>query len=100
MSPLVAAAIGALTTISAVGGFLLMHAGAIKAHVNDIKKESAMVRSEIANCITAFDAFAAAVETRLAQPAPLSAEESAALAAAQARAVAATAVVSQPAAAQ
>lgn len=83
MSPLVTAAIGALTTISTVGGFLLAHAGAIK-------KEYVMVRTEIASFITAVEAFEAAVTARLAQPAPLTPEETTALADAQAKVVAAT----------
>lgn len=90
MSPLVTAAIGALTTISTVGGFLLAHAATIK-------KEYVMVRQEIADFITAVKALEAAVQARLAQPAPLSADEKAALAAATADVVAATAAVNAPA---
>jgi hypothetical protein len=86
VSPLVTATIGALTTISTVGGFLLAHAGAIK-------KEYVMVRTEIASFISAVEAFTVAVNARLAQPAPLSPEETAALADAQAKVVAATAAV-------
>lgn len=90
MSPLVTAAVGALTTISTVGGFLLAHAGAIK-------KEYVMVRTEIASFITAVDTFTAAVTARLAQPAPLSADETTALADAQAKVIAATTAVNAPA---
>lgn len=89
MSPLVTAAVGALSTISTVGGFLILHAAAIK-------KEYLMVRTEIASFISAVDTFVAAVAARNAQPQPLSAEESAALADAQARVVAATATVTAP----
>lgn len=93
MSPLVTAAIGALSTISTVGAFLLAHAGAIK-------KEYVMVRTEIASFITAVETFTSAVNARLAQPVPLSADETAALADAQAKVVAATAAVSNPVVAQ
>jgi hypothetical protein len=89
MSPIVAEAIGALTTISAVGGFLLAHAGAIA-------KEYKMVRTEIASFIAAVETFEAAVTARLAQPAPLTPEETAALADAQAKVIAATAAVTTP----
>jgi hypothetical protein len=89
VSPLVTAAIGALTTISTVGAFLL-------AHIATIKKEYTMVRTEIASFITAVEAFEAAVTARIAQPAPLTPEEVAALVDAQAKVVAATVVVGTP----
>lgn len=89
MSPLVAASIGALTTISTVGGLLLAHAATIK-------KEYVMVRAEIASFIASVEALEAAIAARLAQPAPLTPEEVAALADAQAKVVAATAAVGAP----
>lgn len=93
MSPLVTTAVGALTTIATVGGFLVAHAAVIKSHIAAIKKEFAMVRPEIQQFIDAVTAFEAAVTARLAQPAPLSPEEVAALADANAKVVAATAAV-------
>lgn len=89
MSPIVTAAVSALTTISTVGGFLILHWAAIK-------KEYQMVRTEIANFITAVQNFEAAVAARLAQPATLTPEEISALADAQAKVVAATVAVGTP----
>jgi len=93
VSPLVTAAIGALTTISTVGGFLLAHAGAIK-------KEYVMVRTEISNFIASVEKLEAAVVARLSQPTPLAPEDVAALADATAKADALTASLSQPVAPQ
>lgn len=89
MSPLVTAAVGALTTISTVGGFLLAHAGAIK-------KEYVMVRTEIASFIASVEKLEAAAAARLAQPQPLAPEEAAALADATAKADALTASLAAP----
>lgn len=85
MSPLVSA----LGSVGTVAAFLVTHYAAIK-------KEYVMVRDEIAKFITAVDTLSAAVNARLSQPAPLTAEESAALADATAKAVALTSVVSSP----
>lgn len=92
MSPLVTAAVGALTTISTVGAFLLAHAGAIK-------KEYQMVRADVQAFITAVEQLEAAINARIARPAPVltpDPDEVAALADATAKANALAAVVSQP----
>lgn len=89
-SPLVTAAISAFTTITTIGGFLIAHRSAIK-------KEYLMIRQQIQDFVTAVQTFESAVTARLAQPAPLTAEETAALATAQAQVQAATAAVSSPA---
>ncbi len=92
MSPVATAAIGALTTISTVGGFLLAHAGAIK-------KEYVMVRADIQAFITAVEALESAINARMARPAPVltpDPDEVAALADATAKAQALAATVSAP----
>lgn len=85
MSPL-ATALGSVGTVAA---FLVTHYAAIK-------KEYVMVRTEIATFIASAERLEAAIATRLAQPSPLTAEETAALADATAKADAATAAVSSP----
>jgi len=89
MSPLVTALVGALTTISTVGGFLLAHAATIK-------KEYVMVRTEIASFIASVEKLEAAFAARLAQPGALAPEETAALADATAKADALAASLSTP----
>ncbi len=92
MSPLVTAAVGALTTISTVGGFLLAHAATIK-------KEYVMVRADIQAFITAVETLEAAINARMARPAPVltpDPDETAAIADATAKAQALAAVVSAP----
>lgn len=93
MSPLVTAAVGALSTVSTIGGALILHWAAIK-------KEYVMVRTEISNFITSVEKLEAAVVARLAQPGALSPEETAALADATAKADALTASLSTPPAPQ
>lgn len=89
MSPLVTAAIGALSTITTVGGFLILHWAAIK-------KEYTMVRTEIAKFIASVEALEAAVVARLSQPGQLAPEEVTALADATAKADALTASLTTP----
>lgn len=92
MSPLATAAIGALTTISTVGAFLL-------AHIATIKKEYAMVRADVQAFITAVQALEAAIADRMGRPVPVltpDPDEVQALADATAKATALAAVVSAP----
>lgn len=99
MSHVVTVAVGALSTIAAVVGFLVMHTSAIKKYLDEAKKEYAMIRPEIASFIAAVEALEAAITARLARPAPVltpDPDEVAALADATAKATALAAVVSAP----
>lgn len=92
MSPVVAAVVGALTTISTVGGFLVAHAATIR-------KEYTMVRSDIQAFLTAVEGLEAAIAARMARPAPVltpDPDELAAVVDATAKVNALTAAVSAP----
>lgn len=99
MSHVVTVAVGALSTIATVIGFLVMHTSAIKKYLDEAKKEYAMIRPDVQAFITAVQALEAAVTDRMARPAPVltpDPDEVQALADATAKATALAAVVSAP----
>jgi hypothetical protein len=99
MSPVVAAAVGALTTISTVGGFLIAHAVWIRDHLAEAKKEYQMIRTDVQAFLTAVESLEAAVTARMARPTPAATpdpDEVAAISDATAKVVALAAVVSAP----